>query len=192
MRVTSFLPTVTLVVYFSKTEGAYCCKGSRSSSRQGSAAQSQHRPLCPALPSLFAPLLAQARRRPSPLTSGKEPLAYTISSDVFPQPPSPTITTFTSFLPDGAAALPRESPAAPSGTAPLAASMDGCGAALGAGQGSAPPGCGSPSGAFGRPGAGRRRPRPAGDWPRRGRRRLRCLRAPPGGSLPPYPGGAPR
>lgn len=59
-----------------------------------------------------------------PLTSGKEPLAYTISRDVFPQPPSPTITTFTSFLPDGAAAGPRGCSAAPSGTAPLAASME--------------------------------------------------------------------
>lgn len=29
-RVTSFFPTVTLVVYFSKTEGAYCCKGRRT------------------------------------------------------------------------------------------------------------------------------------------------------------------
>lgn len=36
---------------------------------------------------------------PAGLTSGKEPWLYTISSDVLPQPPSPTITIFSSFLP---------------------------------------------------------------------------------------------
>lgn len=36
---------------------------------------------------------------PAGLTSGKEPWLYTISNDVLPQPPSPTITIFSSFLP---------------------------------------------------------------------------------------------
>lgn len=93
----------------------------------------------------------------SRLTSGKAPFAYTISSDVFPQPPSPTITIFTSFFPDGAAALPPFPPAAPSGTAPLAASMEPSAAQRR--RDSAPQRS---------PGAGRHRPRSAGDWPRPG------------------------
>lgn len=93
----------------------------------------------------------------SRLTSGKAPFAYTISSDVFPQPPSPTITIFTSFFPDGAAALPPFPPAAPSGTAPLAASMEPSAAQR--------PRDSAPQRS---PGAGRHRPRSAGDWPRPG------------------------
>lgn len=43
----------------------------------------------------------RARRAPA-LTSGKAPSAKTISSDVFPQPPSPTRTTLTDRAPRGA------------------------------------------------------------------------------------------
>lgn len=43
-------------------------------------------------------------RRGLALTSGKAPWAKTISSDVFPQPPSPTRTTLTDRAPDGASA----------------------------------------------------------------------------------------
>ena len=39
------------------------------------------------------------------LTSGKEPWLYTMSSEVLPQPPSPTITIFSSFLPGPGAAV---------------------------------------------------------------------------------------
>lgn len=39
------------------------------------------------------------------LTSGKAPSAKTISSDVFPQPPSPTRTTLTDRAPPGASSL---------------------------------------------------------------------------------------
>lgn len=39
------------------------------------------------------------------LTSGKAPSAKTISSDVFPQPPSPTRTTLTDGAPGGASSL---------------------------------------------------------------------------------------
>lgn len=107
-----------------------------------------------------APPAAPQPLRPPGLTSGKAPCAYTISSDVFPQPPSPTITTFTSFLSlaDGAAAVPRDPPAAPWGRAPLAASME----RGRAGPGAAPPGRGSPPTAA-------------------------ALRAPRGGQEPPAP-----
>lgn len=54
-------------------------------------------------------LRSQAHPHPSchlaGLTSGNEPWQYTMSSDVLPQPPSPTITIFSSFLAElGAAA----------------------------------------------------------------------------------------
>ena len=39
------------------------------------------------------------------LTSGKAPSAKTISSDVFPQPPSPTRTTLTDRAPPGASSI---------------------------------------------------------------------------------------
>lgn len=42
---------------------------------------------------------------PADLTSGKEPWLYTMSSEVLPQPPSPTITIFSSFLPGPGAAV---------------------------------------------------------------------------------------
>lgn len=48
------------------------------------------------------------------LTSGKEPWLYTISSDVLPQPPSPTITIFSSFLPGPGPGAPGASIAASS------------------------------------------------------------------------------
>lgn len=42
---------------------------------------------------------------PASLTSGKEPWLYTMSSEVLPQPPSPTITIFSSFRPEPGAAV---------------------------------------------------------------------------------------
>lgn len=47
---------------------------------------------------------------PAGLTSGKEPWLYTMSSDVLPQPPSPTITIFSSFLPGRGAAVRAGAP----------------------------------------------------------------------------------
>lgn len=46
------------------------------------------------------------------LTSGNEPWQYTISRDVLPQPPSPTITIFNSFLAELGAAAGAGAPGA--------------------------------------------------------------------------------
>lgn len=46
-----------------------------------------------------------ASSTPEGLTSGKEPWLYTMSSEVLPHPPSPTITIFSSFLPGPGAAV---------------------------------------------------------------------------------------
>lgn len=69
--------------------------------------QAEGRPSPPGDPRA-PPLPGPARLQPPTLrglTSGKEPWLYTMSSEVLPQPPSPTITIFSSFLPGPGAAV---------------------------------------------------------------------------------------
>lgn len=180
-RVTSFFPSVTLVVYFSKTEGAYCCKGRRIS--MISEAFSNLNGLCDCEKRCWRGPSAgagpgcspQPRGDDSPSPRGRSPWrtpsAATSSRSLRRPRPPPSPPSCPTGRPQGRGAAPPRPRARPrwprpwsgSGAAPLRAQR---------GRDAAP----LPLRARG----GQSRPRPAGDWPRRGRRRLRCHRAPPG------------